>query len=188
MVGRERIGVPHTSDLESLAKTYSEQRKREEHTMGMRWDPFRDALSLREAMDRLLEQSVVSPRGAGAPSRGGSVTLPVDLWETPESLVVRVPLPGVKVEADDVEIGVDGNVLTIRATLPGAAGEDSQAPGEGIRWIYREIPRGEARRTIELPIAVDADAATAHFANGLLLQTLPKAQTARPRKINVTPG
>jgi HSP20 family protein len=154
----------------------------------MRWDPFRDALSLREAMDRLLEQSVVSPRGAGAQARGSTLTLPIDLWETPEDLVVRVPLPGVQVEAEDVDINIDGNMLTIRATLPGVAGEDSDAPGEGIRFLYREVPRGDARRTVELPMAVDADAATAHFANGLLLLTLPKAKSARPRRINVTPG
>jgi HSP20 family protein len=155
--------------------------------MGMRWDPFRDAMSLREAMDRLLEQSVISPRGPGAQARG-SLTLPIDLWETSDSLVLRVPLPGVKPEAEDLDISVDGNVLTIRASLPGVAGEDSEAPGEGIRWIAREVPRGEARRRIELPIAVEADAATAHFANGLLLLTFPKAQAARPRRINVTPG
>ncbi|SRR6266545_3507201 len=154
--------------------------------MAARWDPFRDAMSLREAMDRLLEQSIISPRG-GQTTRG-TLPLPIDLWETNDSLVARVPLPGVKPEADNVDIDVDSNTLTIRAHLPGVAGEDSDAPGEGIRWIYREVPRGEARRTVELPVAVDADAATARFANGLLVLTLPKAQAARPRRINVTPG
>jgi HSP20 family protein len=161
--------------------------------MGTRWDPFRDAMSLREAMDRLLEQSVISPRGAAGTARGAQ-TLPIDLWETSDSLVVRVPLPGVKPENDDVEISVDGNVLTIRARLPGAAGEGGEA-GEGaggaeqrVRWIAREVPRGDAQRSIELPVAVDADRAAAHFSNGLLVLTLPKAQTARPRRINVTPG
>jgi HSP20 family protein len=91
-------------------------------------------------------------------------------------------------EADEVDIDVDGNVLTIRARLPGVAGEDSDAPGKGIRWLHHEVPRGDARRTLDLPVAVDADAATAHFANGLLLLTLPKAQAARPRRITVTPG
>lgn len=154
--------------------------------MAARWDPFRDAMSLREAMDRLLEQSIISPRGGQ--STRGTLALPIDLWETSDSLVARVPLPGVKPEADDVDINVDGNVLTIRAILPGVAGEDSDTPGEGIRWLSREVPRGEARRTVELPVAVDADAATARFANGLLVLTLPKAQAARPRRINVTPG
>jgi len=154
--------------------------------MGMRWDPFRDAMSLREAMDRLLEQSIISPRGGQAAR--GSVALPIDMWETTDSIEVRVPLPGVKPEAEDLDINIDGNVLTIRAQLPGVANEESEATGQGIRWIHRELPRGEARRTVELPVAVDADAARAHFGDGLLLLTLPKAQTARPRRINVTPG
>ena len=161
--------------------------------MGARWDPFRDAMSLREAMDRLLEQSVISPRGAAGAARG-TQTLAIDLWETSDSLVVRVPLPGVKPENEDVEISVDGSVLTIRARLPDAAGEGGEADAatggadKRVRWIAREVPRGDAQRSIELPVAVDADRAEAHFGNGLLLLTLPKAQAARPRRINVTPG
>ena len=156
--------------------------------MNVRWDPFRDAMSLREAMDRLLEQSVVSPRGGAATARG-THTLPIDLWETGNELVVRVPLPGVKPENEDVDISIDGNVLTIRARLPDAAGEGGEAGTEQrVRWIAREVPRGDAQRSVELPVAVEADAATAHFGNGLLLLTLPKAQAARPRRINVTPG
>ena len=161
--------------------------------MSARWDPFRDAMSLREAMDRLLEQSVISPRGGSGASRGAQ-TLPIDLWETSDNLVARVPLPGVRPENDDVDISIDGGTLTIRARLPDAAGEGGES-GEGaggteqrVRWIAREVPRGETQRTIELPVSVDADRATAHFANGLLVLTLPKAQAARPRRINVTPG
>jgi len=117
-----------------------------------------------------------------------------------------VPLPGVKPDSDEVEISIDGSILTIRARLPDAEPETAQAapgdspsaPSEGrpssppaptrVRWIAREVPRGEVARTIELPVAVDADRATAHFSGGLLILTLPKAQAARPRRINVTPG
>ena len=156
--------------------------------MNARWDPFRDAMSLREAMDRLLEQSVISPRGGAGRA---AQTLPIDLWETGDTLVVRAPLPGVKPENDDVDISIDGTTLTIRARLPDAAGEGGEAgedAAQRVRWIAREVPRGEVQRSIELPVAVDADRAAARFANGLLLLTLPKAQAARPRRINVTPG
>jgi len=57
-------------------------------SMAARWDPFRDAMSLREAMDRLLEQSIINPRGGATPR--GTLTLPIDLWETTDSLVARV--------------------------------------------------------------------------------------------------
>ncbi|MGE3268210.1 MAG: Hsp20/alpha crystallin family protein [Chloroflexota bacterium] len=191
--------------------------------MNARWDPFRDAVSLREAMDRLLEQSFISPRTG---SRAGVhvSALPIDLWETADSLVARVALPGVTPDGDDVDISIDGNVLTIRATLPeaatdaehqarsqtdgeaatGSSGSGSSASGssetpqrEGaqtsqssprVRWITRELTRGEVGRSIELPVAVDADGATARFSAGLLVLTIPKARATRPRRITVTPG
>ena len=165
--------------------------------MNARWDPFRDALSLREAMDRLLEQSVVSPRGGGSggpPGRGGR-SLPIDMWETPESLVVRAPLPGARADDQGLEINVEGNVLTIRAQILGAEdAEDAGAvppsapAGRGVRWLVREIPRGAVSRVVELPVQVDADRANARFVNGMLELTLPKLQTARARRINVTSG
>ena len=160
--------------------------------MGMRWDPFREAMSLREAMDRLLEESVVRPGGRQAGARGAAQTLPIDMWETNDSLEVRAPVPGAKVDADDIDISIHNNVLTIRARLPGVANEEtegrgSEQRGQGIRWIHREVPRGEFSRTVELPIAIDPEKAHAHFGEGLLLLTLPKAQTARPRQIKVTP-
>ena len=162
--------------------------------MNARWDPFRDALSLREAMDRLLEQSVVSPRGGGpgGPTARGGRPLPIDMWETADSIVVRAPLPGARADEGSLDVNVEGNVLTIRAqVLAGAddereeGGQPGQA-GRGVRWIVREIPRGEVSRVVELPVQVDADRATARFANGLLELTLPKVQTARARRINVT--
>ena len=74
-----------------------------------RYDPFREALSLRRAMDQLFEQSVV-PRGlmGGAPS----MMAPMDVCETPNGYEVDVALPGVRPE--DIELLVDQNTLTIR--------------------------------------------------------------------------
>src|SRR5918998_5195995 len=108
--------------------------------MNARWDPFRDALSLREAMDRLLEQSVITPRGPGGPggptSRGGR-PLPIDMWETPESIVVRAPLPGARADDQSLEVNVEGNVLTIRAQVLGAEDGDDAATSP---------PSGQAER------------------------------------------
>lgn len=158
--------------------------------MATRWDPFRDVMSLREAMDRLLEESVVRPPG-GAPTGRRAQTLPIDVWETNDSIQVRAPLPGAKADAGDVDISVDENVLTIRVRLPGVANEESEGKGDdnrgtGIRWIAREMPRGDHVRTVQLPMAVDAEKAHAHFGEGLLLLTLPKAQAAKPRQIKVS--
>ncbi|MDP8923103.1 MAG: Hsp20/alpha crystallin family protein [Chloroflexota bacterium] len=176
--------------------------------MNARWDPFRDALSLREAMDRLLEQSVVSPREGrpGGPTSRGGRPLPIDMWETADSLVVRAPLPGARADDQSLDVSVEGNVLTIRAQILAGADEEREEAGQagptgatgqtgpagqvgrGVRWIVREIPRGEVSRVVELPAQVDADRASARFVNGMLELTLPKVQTARARRINVTPG
>ena len=160
--------------------------------MSMHWHPLRDAMSLREAMDRLLEDSFIQPRGGQRAGREAQ-TLPIDMWEATDRLMVRTALPGAKPDADDVDITIDRGMLTIRARLPGAADEESEgrgsdARGHEVRWLYRELPRGEFTRTVELPIEVDPENARAHFGDGLLLLTLPKAQAARPRQIKVNVG
>ena len=152
----------------------------------MRFDPVREVMTLREAMDRLLEDSFIRPRGGGPAGGRGGQSLPIDMWETAKEIVVRAPLPGVKPEADDLDVNVHNDVLTIRANLPGAADEESeQARGTGQRWHHREVPRGDVSRTVELPVAVDPEGARAHFGDGMLLLTLPKAQSTQPRRIEV---
>lgn len=75
-----------------------------------RWEPFRDLISLREAMDRLFEESWVRPRaGWLLPTEE---TLAIDMYETPDSLVVKTAVPGVKLE--DIGITITGNSLTYR--------------------------------------------------------------------------
>lgn len=74
-----------------------------------RWDPF-EAISLRDAMNSLLQESFVRPGGMG---QTGQVTLPLDIMETENEFVVKASLPGVKPE--DVQITVQGDMLTIRS-------------------------------------------------------------------------
>jgi HSP20 family protein len=83
-------------------------RDKEEQSMINRYDPFREALSLRRAMDQLFDQSIVNPSQAP----GTPLIAPMDVCETPNGYEVDVALPGVRPE--DVEIVVDQNTLTIR--------------------------------------------------------------------------
>src|SRR6266446_108367 len=83
-------------------------RNKEEQSMISRYDPFREALSLRRAMDQLFDQSVVNP----SLMPGAPLIAPMDVCETPNGYEVDVALPGVRPE--DVEITVDQNTLTIR--------------------------------------------------------------------------
>jgi len=141
-----------------------------------RWDPWRDFISLREAMNSLLEESFVRPR-AGAPATGG---MPLDLRETERAYIVETIVPGAKPE--DVEISVLGDRLSISAEI--AEGDERQ----GEKWLIRERRFGRFERSVTLPQQVKAEEATAEFADGVLTITLPKAEAARPRSIPVRGG
>ena len=138
---------------------------------------FGDLLSLRQAMDRLFEESFVNPRTW---SWGESALVPLDVYATDEELVVEANLPGVKPE--EVEITVEGNTLTI-------AGEtrSSRKDDEGST-ILSEIRRGAFSRTLALPAGLEPDRATATFEDGVLTLRIPKAEQVTPRQIKVTSG
>src|SRR5262245_35468075 len=134
-----------------------------------RWDPFREMMSLREAMANLLEESYVAPRGGQGHAAGN---LAVNVKETPDAYLATAALPGVKPE--DVEISVLGDMLRIQAETR-EENEQTQTGQNAARWIVRERRYGLVQRTLGLPAPVKADQAEAHFENGVLTLTLPKA-------------
>ena len=142
-----------------------------------RWDPFQDVLSLREAMNQLMEESFVRP----ATGQNGKNFVPaLDLSETTEGYLVEAALPGVKPE--DVEVTVENNVLTIK-------GETRQEVDDKQRNFHRVERRfGTFQRTIGLPTTVKADAIQASLTNGVLRLEIPKAEEVKPRKISVNVG
>ncbi|APW59674.1 Hsp20/alpha crystallin family protein [Paludisphaera borealis] len=139
-----------------------------------RWDPFRETISLRDAMNSLLQESFVRPGGMGLPS---AATLPLDVTETENDFVIKASLPGVK--PDDVQITVHGDTLTIRG--------DSKAEEEkkGEHWHLRERRYGSFQRSVALSTPVDSEKARADYENGVLTLTLPKSEAAKPRQIRV---
>jgi HSP20 family protein len=149
-----------------------------EGTMSIqRWDPLRDIVSLREAMNSLLEESFVRPRAGMAALTGA---MPVDLSESDASYTVRTALPGAK--ADDVDISILGDTLRITAEIHG------EKEKEGEKWLLRERRFGHFERTITLPNNIKAEGASADFNDGVLTITLPKSEAARPRQIQVRAG
>ncbi len=137
--------------------------------------PFGELLQLRRAMERMFDEPFFRPM---AGSRAASRRLPLDVFETPESLVIEAALPGVK--PDEVEVSVMGDTLTLTA-----GGEsDTRSEEDGYRW--REVQRGRVTRSVTLPQGVVADQATATFENGLLRLSIPKAQPAEAVRIPVT--
>jgi len=140
-----------------------------------RWDPFRETISLRDAMNSLLQESFVRP--GGLPASNGHNTLPLDISESQDAFQVRASLPGIKPE--DVEITVHGGTLTIRG--------ESKAEEEkkGQHWHLRERRFGSFQRSVSLATPVDSDRAEARYENGVLTLTLPKSESAKPRQIKL---
>lgn len=139
-----------------------------------RWDPFREVVTLREAMDRLFEDSFI-PTRRRAGLREEAFRLPLDAYVTPEEIVILANMPGVKPE--EVEITIEGDTLTIKGERP--------APLENVDYVLQERAFGKFQRTLTINIPVDANKAEAKFENGLLTLTIPKAEAARPKTIQV---
>ena len=143
-----------------------------------RWDPFREVLSLREAMQQLMEESFVRP---GAATRGGGAQqLALDAHEEDDAYVVRASLPGVKPE--DIQVSVLGDTLTIRAET---GGQSEQSRGN---YLVRERHTGTFHRSLTLPAQIDSNAVDAQYEHGVLTLRLPKSPAAQPRRIQVRAG
>jgi HSP20 family protein len=141
-----------------------------------RWDPFREAVSLHDAMNALFQESFIRPTSGGG--LGGFATLPLDVSETENEFVVKGSLPGVKPE--DVNITVHGDTLTIQGE------SKSEEEKKGERWHLRERRLGSFQRSLSLSTAVDSEKAQAQFEHGVLTLTLPKSESAKPRQIKVS--
>jgi HSP20 family protein len=102
----------------------------------------------------------------------------INLREDGEHLYVEALLPGV--DPDKIDMNVLGNTLTLSGErLPADAG------GNGRTWHRRERGTGRFLRTVELPVEIDPEQVRAEYRNGLLCVTLPKAETAKPKKISI---
>jgi HSP20 family protein len=140
-----------------------------------RWDPFGEMVHLRQAMDRLFDESFTRPWRLL--DREGETFVPLDVYETEGDLVVKVSLPGVKPE--DVDVSISGDTLSIKGEFKFE--EETKKPS-----YYRQERRyGSFHRALTLPTEVEADKAEAVFEHGVLTLTMPKAETVKPKTIKV---
>jgi HSP20 family protein len=145
-------------------------------TLVRRPSPLGELVSLRQAMDRLFEDSFVSARSFnGAPGVG----LPMDVTRESDALVIEAAMPGIRPE--DVDITVEDGTLTIRADY-----REERTEGEG-ETLLQEIKRGSTSRSISLPTGLEPDKATATFELGVLTLRIPKAEAVKPRQIRISP-
>jgi HSP20 family protein len=143
-----------------------------------RWEPFREMVSLRDAMNSLLQESFVQPTGQLAD--GGPAMLPLDISENENEFVVKASLPGVRPE--DVQITAHGDTLTIRGVMK----DEEEKKDE--HYHLRERRYGQFQRTVTLSTPISADKAQARFENGVLTLILPKAEEAKPKQIKIAPA
>jgi HSP20 family protein len=142
----------------------------------IRWEPMRDAVTLRDAMDRLFDEAVTRPWSLMDGGRGGGGPA-VDMYQTDNEVVVKAAVPGMKPE--DVQISVTGDMLTIK----GETQENSDTKEKA--YHIREHRWGSFERVVGLPTAVVSDKAQAEFENGILTITLPKAEEVKAKMISV---
>mgnify|MGYP001179631965 FL=1 len=141
-----------------------------------RWEPFKDLMTLREAMDRLFEDSLV-PTGTRWVSCRGEMRceLPMDVYTTDEELIITAAVPGMNPE--DVDITIEGDTLTIRGEMA--------APMENVNYIAQERSYGKFVRVLRLNIPLDSERAEATFDKGVLTLVIPKKEEVRPKTIQI---
>ncbi len=139
-----------------------------------RWEPFKEFMTLRQAMDRLFEDSVVRP-GRMWGEQSGRRYFPLDVYETQDAVILRAALPGV--QPNEVEISVEGNTVAIRG--------ETKAPAEEGTYLLQEQRYGPFQRSVELDVPIQPDKAEASFKDGILTLSIPKAEEAKPRVIKV---
>ncbi len=148
-------------------------------TLVRRASPLGELVSLRQAMDRLFEDSFVRPRGWAFGSIEG-YSFPIDVTSGPDALLIEASLPGFRPE--DVDVTVENGALSIHAET---GSEGTEREGE---TLMQEIRRGSVNRTIALPTGIEPDKATATFEHGVLKLRIPKAEAVKPRQIRISPS
>jgi HSP20 family protein len=154
-------------------------------TTMMRWDPFQD---LRSAQDEMAQMSPMLAHALGLHARqqGNDRAMTtawapaLDISERKDAYLVTVEVPGV--EPEDLDITMEDGLLTIKG--------ERQFTSESSEQQFHRVERryGAFRRSITLPAQVQADQIEATFDNGVLQIVVPKAEEAKPKRIQVRPG
>ena len=142
-----------------------------------RWEPAREMMTLREAMDHLFNDAFTRPFSTMRDGGANWSAPAIDMYQTENDVVVKAAVPGFK--ADEVQINVTEDVLTIKGELKQEEEKKEKS------WQIREHRRGAFERSISLPTAVTSDKARADFENGILTITLPKSERVKPKTITI---
>ena len=152
--------------------------------MVSRFPVAEEFVSLRDAMDRLLQDSFVGGPfrsfWSAAPNGAARMPLPLDVYATGEEVFVIAAVPGLRPE--DIEITINQGTVTLSGKTPNVAQSEE---AKNATWYLHELPHGAFTRSVTLPIEVDSAKADATFEQGILRLRLPKAEQAKPKQIKV---
>jgi HSP20 family protein len=142
----------------------------------VRYEPFRGLSTLHDQVNRLFNESVF--RGQAQDSAITTWAPAVDIYETPNELVVKADLPDVNEK--DIDIRVENNLLTIRGErkFENSVSEDN--------YLRVERTYGSFSRSFSLPNTVNAETIHAEYKNGVLTVNLPKREESKPRQVKVS--
>jgi len=141
----------------------------------MPWSPWREMASMREALDRMFDEGVTTL------TRNSDWQYPaINVRQTENNILIEADVPGMKQE--DIDIEISDNIVTI-------AGERKASHEEkGANYFHKEVSFGSFRRSINLPVDVRGDKASADIVDGTLVVKLPKAEPEKPKTIKLKPG
>jgi HSP20 family protein len=146
----------------------------------VRWEPFRDLMTVQERMNRIFDEAFRGGARGGEDdwALGGTWAPPVDIYEQDGNLVLKAELPGI--DPKDVDVRVENNVLTLNG--------ERKFESEVKRDQYHRVERAYGRfsRSFTLPNVVDTVNIKAVFEDGLLRVVMPKREEAKPKQINIS--
>jgi len=144
----------------------------------VRFEPFRELISLQDRMNRLFNESYRSQGSEDDWALGGTWAPAVDIYEHENNIVIKAELPGV--DPKDVDIRLENNTLT----LSGERKFDNEVKKENYHRVERAY--GAFTRSFTLPTVVDQGSIKAEFKDGVLRVTLPKREEAKPKQIQIS--
>ena len=142
----------------------------------VRWDPFRDLVSIQDELNRLFGRTFTEGQSM-RPAASGSWMPAMDVFETDETIVAKLELPGI--EPGDVDVSVEDSTLTVAGTREFA----SETNEESYHRVERRY--GSFTRAITLPQTADVERVNASFDKGVLTIEVPKLERAKPKKIEI---
>jgi len=143
----------------------------------VKYNPLRELRSMQDQMDRLLNLSWGGNEYSGEDIREGIWQPAVDIYETPDSIVIKAELPDI--DQKDIDVRIEDSLLTIK----GERKHESEVKKENYHRIERYF--GSFQRSFKLPVSIDQEKVQASSDKGVLTVILPKKEEVKPKKISI---